>query len=119
MILHTQEGHPAAGLWLDPALQQRRSGQSRLSDEIAGEVFEAIRDPAVFASASQHPVMRTVPWADGANLPPEFLLDLMRTQQDNRIAEAEKCRVFRTYLDGEKTGFSCPSGVESQIKCGA
>jgi hypothetical protein len=57
-----------------------------LSAELDGEVFEPLRDPAVFATARQHPVMRTAAWVNGADLAPEFLLDLMQAQQGNRAA---------------------------------
>ena len=40
----------------------------------------------MFATASQHPVMRTAAWANGADLAPEFLLDLMRAQHGDRAA---------------------------------
>ena len=46
-----------------------------------GEVFEPLRDPAQFATAMQHPVMRTVAWANGADLAPEFLIDLLHDQK--------------------------------------
>ena len=52
-----------------------------MSGELDGDVFEALRDPAQFATAYQHPVMRTVAWANGADLAPEFLLELMRCQK--------------------------------------
>lgn len=51
------------------------------ADELSGEVFEALRDPALFATAYQHLAMRTVAWANGVDLAPEFLLELMNTQQ--------------------------------------
>ncbi|HMW57138.1 MAG TPA: hypothetical protein PKZ67_12065 [Accumulibacter sp.] len=73
MILHTTEvtSLPSYRLFL------------RFSN---GEVFEALRDPLLFATASQHPVMRTAAWANGSELAPEFLLDLMEAQQGNRAA---------------------------------
>jgi hypothetical protein len=52
-----------------------------LADELSGEVFVPLRDPALFATAYQHSEMRTVAWANGADLAPEFLLELMRSQQ--------------------------------------
>jgi hypothetical protein len=52
-----------------------------LSNELDGEVFEALRDPERFATAVQHPLMKTVVWANGADLAPEFLLHLLHTQK--------------------------------------
>jgi hypothetical protein len=40
-------------------------------------VFELLHDAAMFATAYQHPDMRTMAWVNGADLAPEFLLDLM------------------------------------------
>jgi hypothetical protein len=38
-------------------------------------------DPTLFATAHQHPTMETVAWANGADLAPVFLFDLMQAQQ--------------------------------------
>ena len=53
-----------------------------LSNELDGKVFEPLKDPDLFATAHQRPVMRTVAWSNGADLAPEFLLDLLREQHD-------------------------------------
>jgi hypothetical protein len=36
---------------------------------------------AQFTTAYQHPVMRTAAWANSADLAPEFLLELLNSQQ--------------------------------------
>lgn len=56
-----------------------------LSGELDGEVFEPLKDPARFASAHQQLVMGTVAWDNGADLAPEFLMDLLH-QQATRAA---------------------------------
>ena len=87
--LHDPAHHrsnPAARYRLFLRFNNGESGEVDLSDEIVGEVLDALRDPAVFATARQHPVMRTAAWAKGADLAPEFLLDLMRAQQGDRGA---------------------------------
>jgi len=86
MILHTTEVKPLPGYRLLLRFNNGAVGEVDLSDELEGEVFEALRDPALFATAGQHPVMRTVAWANGADLAPEFLLDLMRAQRGERAA---------------------------------
>jgi len=53
-------------------------------------VFEARRDPAVFATARQHPLRRTAAWANGADFAPEIRLDLLRAQQGDRAAQSDK-----------------------------
>ena len=71
-------------LWLE--FNDGVAGEVDLGDRLFGEVFEPLRDPAMFDTACQHPVMRTVAWANGADLAPEFLLNLMRTQRGERAA---------------------------------
>ena len=86
MILHTTEVNPLPGYRLFLRFNNGAVGEVDLSAELEGEVFETLRDPAMFATAGQHPVMRTVAWANGADLAPEFLLDLMRAQRGERAA---------------------------------
>ena len=86
MILHTTEVSPLPDYRLFLRFNNGESGEVDLSAELDGEVFEPLRDPAVFATARQHPVMRTAAWVNGADLAPEFLLDLMQAQQGNRAA---------------------------------
>lgn len=81
MILHTTEVRPLPDYRLFLRFNNGEAGEVDLSDELDGEVFEALYDPAVFATACQHPIMRTVAWANGADLAPEFLLDLLHSQQ--------------------------------------
>jgi hypothetical protein len=86
MILHTTEVMPLANYRLFLRFNSGQSGEVNLTDELEGEVFGALRDPAVFATASQHPVMRTAAWANGADLAPEFLFELMQAQGQQRAA---------------------------------
>ncbi|WP_295584468.1 DUF2442 domain-containing protein [uncultured Lamprocystis sp.] len=80
MILHTTDVTPLPGYRLALRFNTGESGIVDLSGELAGEVFAPLRDPARFASAYQHPVMNTVAWDNGADLAPEFLMDLLREQ---------------------------------------
>jgi hypothetical protein len=73
--------YPPAWIPTRPALQQWREGEVDLSDELTGDVFAPLLDPTLFATAHQHPTMKTVAWANGADLAPEFLFDLMQAQQ--------------------------------------
>ena len=85
MILHTTEVSYVSGyrLWL--AFNNGESGEVDLEQELWGEMFEPLRDKAQFSTAYQHPVMKTVAWANGADLAPEFLCDLLH-QQSQRAA---------------------------------
>ena len=80
MILHTTEVIPLPDYRLFLRCNYGAAGEVVLSGELEGEVFEPLRDPALFFTASQHPIMRTVAWANGADLAPEFLLALMEKE---------------------------------------
>ncbi len=80
MILHTTEVTPLPGYRLALSFNSGESGTVDLSGELDGEVFGPLKDPASFATAHQHPVMGTVAWDNGADLAPEFLLDLLHEQ---------------------------------------
>lgn len=77
MILHTTEVTPLPGYRLSLRFNNGEAGVVDLSGELDGEVFEALREPELFLTAYQHPVMRTVAWKNGADVAPEFLLALM------------------------------------------
>lgn len=80
MILHTTEVTPLPDYRLRLSFNNGESGEVDLSGELDGEVFEPLRDPAHFASARHDSILRTVVWDNGADLAPEFLLDLMHRQ---------------------------------------
>jgi len=82
MILHTTDDTPLPGHRLDLRFNNGESGIVDLSDELDGEMFEPLKDPNLFATARQHPVMRTVAWSNGADLAPEFLLELLHRQRE-------------------------------------
>lgn len=48
-------------------------GDVDLRNELHGEVFEPLKDLAVFRSLSVHPEFHTICWPNGADLAPEFL----------------------------------------------
>lgn len=47
-----------------------------LRDELTGEVFEPLRDPALFSRVMLDPVAGTVVWPNGADFAPDFLRGL-------------------------------------------
>ena len=63
-------------LWL--RFSDGAEGEVDLTAELTGEVFEPLRDPAVFARVTVHPELRTVVWPNGADFAPEFLHSLLR-----------------------------------------
>ena len=48
-------------------------GEIDLEPELWGEVFEPLRDPAVFRQFTIDPGFHTLVWPNGADLAPEFL----------------------------------------------
>jgi hypothetical protein len=82
MILHTTDVTPLPGHRLDLRFNNGEAGIVDLSGELDGEMFEPLKDPDLFATARQHPVMRTVAWSNGADLAPEFLLELLHRQRE-------------------------------------
>ena len=81
MILHTTEVKPLAAYRLFLAFNNGEAGEVDLESELWGEMFEPLKDKALFATARQDPIGRTVAWANGADFAPEFLLDLLRQQK--------------------------------------
>ena len=86
MVLHTAEVKPLPGYRLCLCFNNGTAGEVDLSAELEGEVFEPLRDPELFATAGQHPIMRTAAWSNGADLAPEFLFELMQAQRGERAA---------------------------------
>lgn len=50
-------------------------GDVDLRDELHGEVFEPLKNPAVFRTVFVHPEFHTLCWPNGADLAPEFLYE--------------------------------------------
>jgi hypothetical protein len=81
MILHTTSVEYLGDYRLFLSFNNGESGEADLSDRLHGEVFDRLRDKSLFATAHQHPMARTVAWNNGADLAPEYLLDLVRKQR--------------------------------------
>jgi hypothetical protein len=54
------------------------AGEIDLAHELHGEMFESLREPAVFLQFQIHPEFRTLVWPNGADFAPEFLHDHVR-----------------------------------------
>lgn len=53
-------------------------GDIDLEDELHGEIFEPLKDQALFRQFSVHPEFHTLFSPNGADLAPEFLYDRVR-----------------------------------------
>ena len=80
MLLHTESVEPMPGCRLLVRFNNGISGEIDLNGELWGEMFEPLRDEALFMTARQDAVMGTVVWSNGADLAPEYLLDLLQKQ---------------------------------------
>ena len=49
------------------------NGEVDLSDELYGQVFEPLKDPAFFVKFKVDPEVHTLTWPNGADFAPEFL----------------------------------------------
>lgn len=61
-------------------------GELDLSGELDGEVFGPLRDPSLFATIHVDPELGTIAWSNGADLAPEYLLDLIRARVSTQTA---------------------------------
>ncbi len=53
-------------------------GEVDLQEELYGEVFAPLKDPAIFRSVAVHPDWHTIVWSNGADFAPEFLYDAVK-----------------------------------------
>ena len=81
MILHTVTVRPLENYRLYLTFNNGVSGEVDLTRELWGEVFEPLKDMALFQTGHQDEVMQTVSWANGADFAPEFLMEMLIKQQ--------------------------------------
>lgn len=56
-------------------------GEVDLSDDLHGPVFGPLHNRGLFSEVGLHPLFHTVTWPNGADLAPEYLLDLLHGQR--------------------------------------
>jgi hypothetical protein len=81
MILHVLEVKHVGAYRLHVRFSNGEAGEVDLAGVLDGEVFEPLQDAEAFASAHCHPVFKTVAWDNGADLAPEYLLEMLRSQR--------------------------------------
>ena len=77
MILHVTEAKYLNEYKIWISFNNGKSGIVDLSEELTGEVFEPLKNIEQFKKISIHPIMETIVWENGADLAPEYLLDLL------------------------------------------
>jgi hypothetical protein len=80
MILHVTEVRYLGQYRLYVAFDNGEAGEVDLQGTLDGEVFEPLRDMTAFARVRRDALLKTVVWQNGADLAPEYLLDLQRAQ---------------------------------------
>ena len=53
-------------------------GDIDLKNELYGEMFEPLKDPALFSQVEVHRDFHTLCWPNGADIAPEFLYEKIR-----------------------------------------
>ena len=81
MILHITDAKSLPGHCLHILFSNGQEGDVDMSRELTSPVFEALLDDDLFSRVEVDPLFHTVTWPDGADLAPEFLLNLLQHQQ--------------------------------------
>ncbi len=76
MIIHIIQVQVVGQHELALTFDNGASRRVNLANELYGQVFEPLRDPAYFAQAYLDPDSRTVTWPNGADLAPDFLFQM-------------------------------------------
>lgn len=64
-------------VWLE--FNDGTSGEVDLESRLYGEVFEPLKDPALFAQVRVDPELDTITWPNGADFAPEFLYGAVKS----------------------------------------
>jgi hypothetical protein len=79
-MLHVAHVRHVAGHTLWVRFSDGTEGEVDLAEELWGEVFEPLRDVALFKQAAIDPTFETVCWPNGADMAPEFLFQRLRVR---------------------------------------
>ena len=78
MIPRVEEARYAGDFTIHLRFSDGTEGDLDLGDELNGEVFEPLKDRALFQQFSVHSEFHTLAWPNGADFAPEFLYEKMR-----------------------------------------
>lgn len=84
MFLHITDFDYLDGYKLRLEFSNGIAGVVDLEAELYGEIFDPLRDQKLFRQV--YLTSRTIEWPNGADLAPEYLLDLVQTQQATQPA---------------------------------
>jgi len=80
MFLHVTDVSVMSDFRLYVTFNNGETGIINLSHRLTGTMFLPLKNPEMFATAFVHPELETVAWANGADLAPEYLFELMKQQ---------------------------------------
>jgi hypothetical protein len=75
MIPRVEEARYVRGYTIHVRFTDGTEGDIDLGEELYGEVFEPLKDYALFRQFSVHPEFHTLTWPTGADIAPEFLYE--------------------------------------------
>ena len=75
MIPRLEEARLVGGFTIHLRFSDGTEGDVDLAGELYGEVFDPLKDPALFRRFYVHPEFHTLSWPNGADLAPEFLYE--------------------------------------------
>ena len=78
MVPKVDEAHYVHGFVIHVRFADGIEGDIDLGEELYGEVFEPLRDIAVFREFMVHPEFHTLCWPNGADFAPEFLYEKLQ-----------------------------------------
>jgi hypothetical protein len=70
-----------SGYTLELTFSDGARGEVDLSGELYGRLFEPLRDVNEFRNVLVEPDLSTIVWPNGADLAPDYLYDLMQSQE--------------------------------------
>ena len=75
MIPKVEEAHYIQAYTIHIRFSDGTEGDVDLGGELYGEVFEPLKDQALFRQFIVHPDFHTLSWPNGADFAPEFLYE--------------------------------------------
>lgn len=81
-MLHIKSVHHIEAFRIWVSFDDGTAGEIDLANNLNGTIFESLKKVEAFKKVSVDPELETIVWPNGADLAPEFLLDLY-THQHN------------------------------------
>jgi hypothetical protein len=79
MTPRVREAHYVQDFTIHLRFTDGTEGHVDLRHELYGELFEPLKDRALFRQFSVHPEFHTLVWPNGADIAPEFLYEKVQT----------------------------------------